>query len=66
MDKQNESRKISDFLGMGTLIGFGAAIGVLLGAIMGNIWLWLSGGAAIGVVVGAIVETAKRKKRNSV
>ena len=60
---EQKKRKLSDFIGIGTIIGFCAAIGVLLGAILGDIWIWLSGGAAIGVVIGAVVEAAKRKNR---
>ncbi len=56
-----KQRKLADYIGMGTVIGFCSAIGILLGAILGNLIIWLLGGAAIGVVIGAIVEMRRKK-----
>ena len=65
MKQSNSKRRISDYVGMGTLIGFCAAIGILLGVITGSpesFVFWLAGGAALGVVIGAIIETYRKRK----
>lgn len=54
-------RKMTDYLGMGTLIGLGAAIGILFGLLLDQPAWGMLGGAAAGTVIGAIVE-AQRKK----
>jgi hypothetical protein len=54
--------KISDFVSFGSCIGMCAAVGVVLGAMLGNVSLWLSAGAGVGVVLGAVVETQKKNK----
>jgi len=54
-------RKMSDYMGMGTLIGLGAALGLLFGTMLDNLVWGLIAGAAAGTVIGAIVE-AQRKK----
>lgn len=56
-----QSKRIADYIGMGTVIGFCSAVGILLGAILGNLIIWLLCGAAIGVVIGAIVEMNRKK-----
>ncbi len=48
------SNKVSDFWSMGTSIGLCSAIGIVLGAILHNLILWLSIGAGIGVLLGAV------------
>jgi len=52
---------MSDYWSVGTSIGLCAAIGIVLGALLDNVMLWLLVGAAIGVVVGA-ASAAYRKK----
>jgi ElaB/YqjD/DUF883 family membrane-anchored ribosome-binding protein len=52
---------ISDYWNMGTAIGLCAAIGVVLGAILNNIVLWLCIGAGVGVVLGAVTQIQKKK-----
>jgi len=54
-------RKISDYLSMGTSIGFCAAVGIVLGALLNNPVLWLLNGAGIGVVLGAVIQMYKKK-----
>ncbi len=56
-------QKMSDFWNMGTAIGLCAAIGIVLGAILNNVVLWLCVGAGIGAVLGAITQTYKKKKQ---
>lgn len=59
----NQKHSIGDYWNMGTAIGFCAAIGILLGALLDNLLLWLGAGAGIGVVVGAITQMNKLKKQ---
>lgn len=64
MDKKENSKKsISDYIGMGTMIGFCAALGTLVGVILGNFIFWLIGSAAVGVVIGAIVEVQRKRSK---
>ncbi len=55
----NSQHKISDFWSMGTAIGLCGAIGVVLGALMDNVTLWLCIGAGVGVVLGAVTQKNK-------
>jgi hypothetical protein len=55
----NSQHKISDFWSMGTAIGLCGAIGVVLGALMDNVTLWLCIGAGVGVVLGAVTHKNK-------
>ncbi|OQB21178.1 MAG: hypothetical protein BWY11_02192 [Firmicutes bacterium ADurb.Bin182] len=55
-------RKISDYWNVGTSIGFCAAIGILIGALLNNLILWLCIGAGIGVVIGALSQLNKHNK----
>lgn len=52
--------KMSDYLNMGTAIGLCAAVGIVLGAILQNLTLWLLIGACVGVVLGAVSEMYKK------
>ena len=45
----------------GFFIGIGIIIGVFIGALTGNVGLWI----AIGIVAGAAVEYTFAKKRSS-
>lgn len=54
------TRSVSSYWSMGTAIGLCAAVGVVLGAILGNVVWWLLGGAAVGVVLGAVTVVRKR------
>jgi len=54
--------KPSDYWNMGTSIGLCAAVGVLLGALLNNLVLWLCIGAGIGVVLGAVAQGYKKKR----
>lgn len=54
--------KMSDYWNMGTAIGLGAALGIVLGAILNNVGLWLSIGAGVGVVLGAITHKEREKQ----
>ena len=56
-----KNRKMSDYWGMGTAIGLCAAVGIVLGAILQNVTLWLLIGTGVGVVLGAVSEMYKKK-----
>lgn len=58
-----QKRKMSDYWNMGTSIGLCAAIGIVVGALLNDLVLWLLVGAGVGVVLGAITQTAKSKKQ---
>ncbi len=53
--------KMSDYWNMGTAIGFCAAVGIVLGALLDNIVLWLIIGAGAGVLLGAITQMNKKR-----
>ncbi len=55
-------KRVSDYWNMGTSIGFCAALGIVLGAILNNLLLWLLIGAGIGVVLGAVSQMYKQNK----
>lgn len=57
-----KNRKMSDYWNMGTAIGICAAVGVVLGALLQNVVLWLCIGAGVGVVLGAV--SANKKPRD--
>lgn len=46
---------------MGTSIGFCAAIGIVLGALLNNLILWLCIGAGVGTVLGAMALVYGKK-----
>jgi hypothetical protein len=54
--------KMSDYWNVGTAIGLCVAIGIVLGAILNNVVLWLYGGAGVGVVLGAITYIDRKKR----
>lgn len=56
-----KKRKISDYWNIGTSIGLCAAVGIVLGALLQNVVLWLCVGAGAGVVLGAISMMYKKK-----
>jgi hypothetical protein len=58
-----KKQKMSEIWSMGTAIGLCAAVGIVLGAILQNIVLWLCIGAGIGVVLGAISVIKKPQDR---
>lgn len=53
----------TDYWGVGTAIGLCAAVGVVLGALLGDVVLWLCVGAAVGVVIGAITAVRQTQPR---
>lgn len=53
--------KMSDYWNMGTSIGLCAAAGVVAGALLQNLHLWLGAGAGVGVVLGAVSLLYKQK-----
>ena len=57
-----KKRKVSDYWSMGSSIGLCAAVGIVLGALLQNLVLWLCIGAGAGVVLGAISEMYKQKR----
>lgn len=52
--------KASDYWNMGTSIGLCAAVGIVLGALLQDLILWLCAGAGIGVVLGAVSMQHKK------
>ncbi len=56
-----KKRKVSDGWNMGVSIGLCAAVGIVLGALLGNLVLWLCAGAGVGVVLGAVSVLYKKK-----
>lgn len=57
-------KRIKDYWNMGTSIGLCAAVGIVLGAILNNLILWLLIGAGIGVVLGAVSQMYRKKNNN--
>jgi len=55
-----KKHKMSDYWNMGTSIGLCAAIGIVLGALLQNLVLWLCIGAGIGAVLGAVSMAYKK------
>lgn len=62
MNNQGNKHNMTDYWNIGTVIGICAAVGIILGALLNNLILWLGIGTGIGVVLGAIVQMYKRKK----
>jgi len=58
----DKKHKISDYWSMGTAIGLCAAVGVVLGAVMQNVVLWMCMGAGVCVVLGAVTEMNKKNR----
>jgi hypothetical protein len=56
-----KKQKLSEIWNMGTAIGLCAAVGIVLGALLQNVVIWLRIGAGVGVVLGAIFEIKNRK-----
>ena len=54
-----KKQKVSKFWNMGTAIGLCAAVGIVLGALLQNVVMWLCIGAGIGVVIGAVYGNKK-------
>jgi hypothetical protein len=52
--------KVSDYWNMGTSIGLCTAVGIVLGALLHNLVLWLCVGAGIGAVLGAVSMACKK------
>lgn len=57
-----KNRKMSDYWNMGTAIGLCTAVGIVLGALLQNVVLWLYIGAGVSVVLGAV--SANKKPRD--
>jgi ElaB/YqjD/DUF883 family membrane-anchored ribosome-binding protein len=53
--------RVSDYWNMGTSIGLCAALGIVLGALLQNLVMWLCVGAGVGVVLGAVSALYKKK-----
>ena len=58
-----KKQKMSTFWNMGTAIGLWAAVGIVLGALLQNVVMWLCIGAGIGVVLGAISVIKKTRDK---
>jgi hypothetical protein len=59
-----KKQKWSGILNAGTAIGLCAAVGIVLGALLQNVVMWLLIGAGIGVVLGAVILTISRKTKS--
>lgn len=53
--------KVSDYWNMGISIGLCAAVGIVLGALLQNLILWLCAGAGVGAVLGAASILYKKR-----
>ncbi len=58
---KNKKRHMTDYWNLGTAIGLCAAVGILLGALLNNVVLWLCCGAGVGVILGAVTQLYKKK-----
>lgn len=56
-----KKHKVSDYWNMGTSIGLCAAVGIVLGALLQNLILWICAGAGVGAVLGAVSMPYKKK-----
>ena len=59
MGNINQSNK-----SIGVRIALGAAFGIILGIVFGNIGLGIALGAGIGILIGAAFNSIKNKKNN--
>jgi|GEM_PF-1452316 len=62
MTDRRSEHTLADYLSMGTMIGLGTALGLLVGMWMDNLILGMLMGSSAGVVIGAIVEQNRRPK----
>ncbi len=58
-----KKRRMSDYWNMGTAIGLCAAVGIVLGALLQSVVLWLCIGAGVGVVLGAVSTNKKPRDK---
>lgn len=58
-----KNQNMSDYWNMGTAIGLCVAVGIVLGALLQNIVLWLCIGAGVGVVLGAVSANIKPRDK---
>jgi len=58
-----KKRKMSEYWNMGTAIGLCAAVGIVLGALLQNVVIWLCIGTGAGVVLGAASTNKNRKTK---
>lgn len=56
-----KKRKMLDDWNVGTVIGFSAGVGIVIGVLLQNVVLWLCIGAAVGVILGAVSMMYKNK-----
>ena len=63
MNNNKRKHSMADYWNLGTAIGFCAAVGILLGALLNNSILWLCIGAGVGVVLGAVTQMYKKGKQ---
>ena len=54
-----KKRKMSEKWNMGTEVALCAGVGIVLGALVRNVVLWLCIGAGTGVVLGAVSKNKK-------
>ena len=54
---------MSEYWNMGTAIGLCAAVGIVIGALLQNVVLWLCIGAGAGVVLGAVSANKKPREK---
>jgi uncharacterized membrane protein len=62
LNRMSKKSQMSDYWNMGTAIGLCAAVGIVLGALLSNVLLWLCIGAGVGAVLGAVTRKNNKKK----
>lgn len=62
MNSNEKKSSMADYWNLGTAIGLCTAVGIVVGALMDNLVLWLCIGAGIGVVLGSITQMYKKRK----
>lgn len=58
----DRKRCMAEYWSIGTVIGLCAAGGILLGALLNNLTLWLCIGAGVGAVLGAVLQVNQNKR----
>lgn len=53
--------KVLSYWNIGASISLCAAVGIMLGALLQNLILWICAGAGVGVVLGAVSMLYKKK-----
>ena len=60
-----KKRKMKDYWNMGIAIVLCVGVGIVIGALLHNVVLWLCIGAYAGVILGAVCTINSHKKTNT-